>query len=109
MMIYNKDLIRLEYKIDLLIAALQEAGVMLKDLPSLQGMTEDVCPVCKVPVTLTISTEDESVQRSCGCSLPITAVKGLSTIIEEGSHARKPTKTTSQIPSNIEKVGNSNS
>lgn len=34
----SSDLIRLEYKIDLIISALQEAGLMHKELPDLRGI-----------------------------------------------------------------------
>lgn len=76
----NGDLIRVEYKLDLIIRALQDKGLMLSSLPSLRGIKEDPCPLCGIPITLAPNLHRETLHYSCGCSLPLTIVPGISAL-----------------------------
>ena len=95
----NKDLIRLEYKLDLIIRALQSKDIMLTALPSMMGIESDECPVCNSPISLTISPTEGTITRNCACKLPKTAYK--LTIIEGGDNASNRDKDE-QVPPNSE-------
>jgi len=71
----KEDLIRLEFKIDLIIEALQVYGIMVPDLPDLRGIESDLCPVCTQKVRLLINAEAGELIRACGCKLPKQAYK----------------------------------
>ena len=84
------DLIRIEYKLDLIIRALQQNNLMLPSpmIPALQGISKDTCPVCSMPIRLEVDVDREEVNYSCECSLPVSAVKGISAL----NDPRDPTK-----------------
>lgn len=82
----SSDLIRLEYKVDLIISALQEAGLMHKELPDLRGIEYDLCALCKSPVKLSVDPVEGKLIRTCGCALPKKAFK-LNLTTEEASNA----------------------
>jgi hypothetical protein len=69
------DLIRIEHKLDLLISALQEKKLMVKSLPTLYGIEEDRCVVCRKKIKLAININEGVVHRNCGCALPKKAFK----------------------------------
>lgn len=71
----KEELIRLEFKLDLIIEALQVYGIMVSDLPDLQGIESDLCPVCTQKVRLLINAEAGELIRACGCKLPKKAYK----------------------------------
>ena len=95
------DLLRIEFKLDLVLAALQQAGILLptKHLPSMQGMGSagDACPACGQQIRLQANYTDETVQRACGCVSPIRVVPGISSLTKEPEHARK-VPSTQQLP-----------
>lgn len=70
-----EDLIRIEQKLDLIIFALQEQNLMHKSLPSLRGIEEDVCALCRKSIKLAVDATQGVLIRSCGCSLPKRAFK----------------------------------
>jgi hypothetical protein len=74
------DLIRIEYKLDLIMRALQHNGLMLAELPDLSGITEDTCAVCNQVIKLRLDPLAEELERICGCSLPVQIVRGISTV-----------------------------
>ena len=69
------DLIRLEQKVDLIMFALQEAGLMQKRLPNLEGIENDTCALCGEYIKLTVDVDKGELLRSCGCKLPKKAFK----------------------------------
>lgn len=71
----SKDLIRIEQKLDLIIYALQEKGIMHKELPQLEGIEQDLCALCIQPIRLIINPLEGTLTRSCGCKLPKQAYK----------------------------------
>jgi hypothetical protein len=79
------DLLRLEHKIDLIIAALQHKGIMLptSDLPQMRemGTPGDNCPACGTQVRLTLDFAKESIIRTCACVPPIRPVAGISALL----------------------------
>lgn len=98
----NEALIRLEQKIDLIIYALQSKGIMIQDLPDLNGIEQDNCVLCKQPIKILINPKQGTLVRACGCSLPKKAYKlELTTQVKEASHADNR-DTYSEIPPNPE-------
>jgi hypothetical protein len=81
---FDKALIRLEFKLDLIIQALQSSGVILPTghIPPLEGITEDLCPVCGKPIRLSLDMVNEQVIRECGCKLPVSVVPGISKLLK---------------------------
>lgn len=96
------DLIRLEHKIDMILNALQVKGLMHKSLPSLSGIEEDACPVCRKKVSLMVDTTEGVVLRNCGCKLPVKAFKLTLIKNEEAKNANNGPKE-SAVPSDDEK------
>lgn len=91
-------LLRLEFKVDLLIAGLQHAGLLLPSLPQMfeMGTPGDLCPVCTIPIKLTIQIREGSVIRTCGCTPPLVAIPQISL----GEHHGKRTRSDSaEVPS----------
>lgn len=76
------DLVRLEFKLDLIIQALQESGLMSHELPQIQGIEQDHCPVCKARVQIVSNYEAETLRYHCRCRLPKTIVPGISGLTE---------------------------
>jgi hypothetical protein len=88
----SKDaLVRLEYKIDCVIQALKEKGLMLPELPGLVGIESDCCSVCNQPIKIQSDFESETPAYTCGCTLPVTIVPGISRLL--------PQRTTNEHPS----------
>ena len=79
----NSPLLRLEYKIDLLIRAMQEQGLMIEALPSLSGVEKDKCPICATLYKVAIDIKSEQLQLNCGCTAPIQVVPGISSILNK--------------------------
>ena len=97
----SKDLIRIEHKIDLIIFALQQAGIMQNDLPSLIGIEEDICAVCKEYIRITVDPEKGKLNRLCACRLPKQAFKlQLVTPSNEENKNANNRDTEIQIPPN---------
>jgi hypothetical protein len=76
----SPDLIRIEYKLDLIIRALQHRELMLSSLPDLSGIQGDTCALCEQPVQIRINAQAEELDRLCGCKLPVQVVRGISTL-----------------------------
>lgn len=89
-----EDLIRIEHKLDLVINALQEAGLMIKELPSLVGIQKDLCSLCNYKIKLLADPVNGEVIRKCGCKLPIQAYKlDLTPITNEDTNANIRSET----------------
>ena len=69
-------LVRIEHKLDLIISALQQKGVMMptQHLPKLRDSAGDVCPACGGDVQFGFDLRDGSVLRSCGCIAPLRSL-----------------------------------
>ena len=93
----DEDLIRMEQKIDLIIQALQESGLMIKNLPNLMGIEQDVCVLCLGKIRLSVNPEEGTLTRSCNCSLPKRAYKVEITTQEKENADSRAEET--QIPS----------
>ena len=90
----SDDLIRVEYKLDLIIRALQEGGIMIRDLPDIKGIEQDTCVVCNSKIRLIPNTETGTLERVCKCKLPKTAYK-LNTTTKEAQNANiRPEENT---------------
>ena len=94
----NDDLIRIEHKLDLIIYALQSANLMIKELPQLEGIEQDLCALCKEPIRLLINPKEGTLVRACGCKLPKQAYK-LTLHNKEASNANNRTEED-PVPSN---------
>ena len=70
-----EDLIRIEHKLDLIIRALQTSGLMVTDLPNLNGIEKDTCALCNKPINILIDASKGELQRKCSCVLPKKAYK----------------------------------
>lgn len=97
----DEDLIRIEHKIDLIMFALQQAGLMHKELPSLIGIEEDICPVCTANIVIQIDPVEGKLLRNCNCKLPKTAYKLNIEPTKEASNADIRTEE-SPVPPNQE-------
>ena len=75
------SLVRIEFKLDCIIRALQDKGLMLRDLPSIEGINSDSCPVCESAIKVVADFESETPIYRCGCRLPITIVPGIYALI----------------------------
>ena len=112
----NPDLLRIEHKLDLIIAALQHKGLMLptKDLPQMQemGTHGDVCPACGAQVRLTLDFAKEGILRTCACVPPIKVVPGISSLLTPATRsedARSRTSNDSQVSPNTTPEGGGSS
>lgn len=90
-------LLRIEYKLDLIMHVLQWKGQMLlpEDLPQLEDLNTDFCPACGQNIVFSIDAVNEVYNRSCGCKPPAVLVTGISQVgqpIEE----TKPTRETEE-------------
>lgn len=74
-------LIRIEYKLDLILQALMDQGIMVPDLPRISGIEMDDCPVCGEQISVVPHYETESLRYVCGCELPKSIVPGISGIL----------------------------
>jgi hypothetical protein len=85
------DWLRIEYKLDLIIQALQ-TGVMLPagSMP-MSEMNKDPCPVCGEPVKLSLDLPNEQVVRDCGCRPPMAVVPGISALMNNPQIQKKET------------------
>ena len=90
----NDDLVRLEYKLDLIIQALMSKGIMLDDLPRIEGIEEDTCPVCKCPIKVYPDYQREAVRYCCGCITPNKVVSGISGLLMNKEDTNGRTRTT---------------
>ena len=98
-----EDLIRIEHKLDLVIRALQESNLMIKELPDLVGIREDVCSLCNYKIKLLADPVNGEVIRKCGCKLPIQAYKlDLTPITNEDNNADIRTETDQISPDSAE-------
>lgn len=93
----SDSLVRMEYKLDLIIQALQDKGLMLAELPSLSGIAQDICPVCGSQISVVPDFLTETPQYKCGCSVPVPVVRGISTVMR-GPDANR--KLEAQVPRN---------
>ena len=95
----SEDLIRVEHKLDLIIRALQESNLMIKDLPDLIGIREDTCSLCNYKIKLIVDPVNGEVIRKCGCKLPVQAYKlDLTTPTNEDNNADIRTETDEVSP-----------
>lgn len=102
------DFHRLEYKLDLVIRALQDKGLMLYELPPLVGMPDDACPVCNRFPTLSLDLVNERVLRSCHCELPVKVVSGISKLLrppEDSTHGDHLRPEEARVPPDEEEGG----
>jgi hypothetical protein len=74
-------LVRLEYKLDLIMRSLMDKGLMVEDLPRISGITGDDCPVCGETISIVSDFESETPVYKCACNLPVTIVPGISTLL----------------------------
>ena len=77
------SLVRMEYKLDLIIQALMDYGIMVSDLPDLKGISSDRCPVCKSKIHVVPDFKSETPVYTCGCVSPARVVSGISAITPE--------------------------
>ena len=102
-------LIRIEYKLDLIIRALQDKGLMLADLPGLSGIERDACPVCEQPNKLLMDLQAERITKACSCKLPKAIVAGISKLnipVESEKHyGSRAAEQEGGVPSEQEESG----
>jgi hypothetical protein len=67
---------RIEIKLDMIIRALQGAGVLMGrgELMQLSEIREEPCPLCEKPYTLSNDVQTGRVRIQCGCRLPINDI-----------------------------------
>lgn len=73
-------LLRIEHKLDMILWAMKASGIALSELPSLESYNGDLCPVCAVPIHVTVDFRTERYVRSCGCAPPVRVVAGVSAL-----------------------------
>lgn len=96
----NDDLVRLEYKLDLLLQALMDKGLMVPDLPRIEGIEGDSCPVCQCPIKVVPDYAREAVRYCCGCITPnkvVSGISGLLTTDEEKNNGSSRTTESSEV------------
>ena len=71
----------MEFKLDLVIRTLQHNGLMIKDLPQLEGLEQDSCPICEGRVRLKADLETETLEYTCNCRSPKVIVTGISSLV----------------------------
>ena len=97
-------LLRIEYKQDLIIAALQHAGLMLptEHIPPMKemGSLGDSCPCCGQPIKLTPDYANECVSRACGCAPSVHVVRGISSLTKppEAQNGQSSKSPLNQVP-----------
>lgn len=93
-------LLRIEYKLDLLLhSALGRDGVLRDLLADARGDrdlvygAENLCPVCEeiVRVGVQVSADGEGYSRDCGCHPPVSVVQGVSQLLR--SPEKAPSKS----------------
>jgi len=103
-----EDLLRVEYKLDLIIEAMQDKGIMMPSsyLPPMSGVAGDKCPACGQQIVLKTDYATEEITRHCGCKLPTTIVSGISALIrtKEEDHAHRRTDEET-VPAEPEEGG----
>jgi hypothetical protein len=90
------ELIRLEYKLDLLLRALQSSpeeirahaaqgqGLLLPGpMPPLMDIERDSCPICERQYKLVSDFASETQHLTCGCRVPFTPVQGISALLKK--------------------------
>lgn len=95
----NDDLVRLEFKLDLLLHALIDKGIMVPDLPRIEGIEGDSCPVCQSPIKVVPDYRQEAVRYCCGCITPNKVVTGISGLLtdEEKTDGSSRTSESSEV------------
>jgi len=89
-------LVRLEYKLDLILHALMDKGLMVPDVPRIAGIEEDDCPVCGERISLVPHYKSETLQYRCGCRLPKTVVPGISELTAHPEEKKNVNPRTTQ-------------
>lgn len=90
------NLLRLEYKLDLVIRALQANGIVIPSaaIPPLEGIQKDTCPVCSNFIKVTADFESEKLVYTCACKPPISVVRGVSGISNPNTEKEKENDST---------------
>lgn len=93
-------LLRIEHKLDLVLHALKARDPVLRELlddirtgPLYAG---DTCPVCEVPVVVSIDPAAESYVRTCACRPPVTIVTGISSLLQAPPRTQRTPETEQQ-------------
>jgi hypothetical protein len=102
----EETLIRIEYKLDLIISHLQLGmGCSVPmlgpgDIPQLKGVEADGCPVCGQPIKINANYATESIERVCGCTPPVRIVPGISKLTKppEASNGSRTGKPEDAVP-----------
>jgi hypothetical protein len=76
----STEQLRIEFKLDLIIRTLQHNGLMLKNLPQLEGLEQDSCPICEGQIRIEADLETETLKYTCSCRAPKTIVTGISAL-----------------------------
>lgn len=78
------SLLRIEFKLDLILHALKEQDPVLRELlrdgNAFARYGDDLCPVCNEPVSLTLDVKGEAIRRDCGCRPPFRVIEGISAL-----------------------------
>lgn len=74
-------LLRLEYKLDMILSALQSSELCLADLPTMREYESDLCPACRGLISITVDLQSESYIRSCNCKPGTALVSGISGVM----------------------------
>jgi hypothetical protein len=82
-------LVRIEYKLDMIIQALKNKGLMMEDLPPLVGIDNDLCSICNEAVRIVNDFETETPVYTCGCEVPVAIVPGISTLLTRNTNGRR--------------------
>ena len=108
----SHSLLRIEFKLDLIIRAMQNSGLMLPELPSLVGIERDDCPVCSKKYTVSIDVKKEQLELSCSCKPPIQVVSGISDLLNKREDQNNATSSRTQrelVPSDSAEESSSSS
>ena len=75
------QLLRIEHKLDLVLRALKYKGIAIDELPQLDELDGDICPVCEDTIHFSIDVMAEAYVRSCSCEPPIPLVPGIAGVM----------------------------
>jgi hypothetical protein len=92
----DRELQRIEHKIDILLRSLMRAGLVDNSIiTQLSESSELSCPVCEAEYRWTIDVQNEREVMSCDCSPPVKAVKGISALLNPPKQEVKHERSTS--------------
>lgn len=84
------DLLRLEYKLDLVLHALEAHGIYVPHAAmQFERMDKEICPLCRAEPRIAVAFPDGELLRVCECKPPKNALRGISVAEPPKAQRRK--------------------